>query len=75
MPKPRLMYFPDKDILYLWFADGKERASVELRPNVTAEYDAQSTLLGIEMLDASPFVHDLLLPLLDAVQTSAAETV
>ena len=75
MPKPRLMYFPDKDILYLWFADGKERASVELRPNVTAEYDAQNALLGIEMLDASPFVHDLLLPLLDAVQTSAAETV
>ena len=53
MPKPRLMYFPDKDILYLWFADGKERASIELHPNVTAEYDAEGALLGIEMLDAS----------------------
>jgi uncharacterized protein YuzE len=74
MPKPRLMYFPDKDILYLWFADGKERASIELRPNVTAEYDTKGALLGIEMLDASPFVHDLLLPLLDAAQASAAET-
>jgi uncharacterized protein YuzE len=74
MPKPRLMYFPDKDILYLWFADGKERASIELRPNVTAEYDAKGILLGIEMLDASPFVHDLLLPLFEAAQASAAET-
>ena len=73
MPKPRLMYFPDKDILYLWCADGKERASVELRPHVTAEYDAKGALLGIEMLDASPLVHDLLLPLLDAAQASAAE--
>ena len=72
MPKPRLMYFPDKDILYLWFADGKERTSVELRPQVTAEYDAKGALLGIEMLDASPLVHDLLLPWLDAAQ--AAET-
>ena len=74
MPKPRLMYFPDKDILYLWFADGKECASVELRPNGTAEYDAKGALLGIEMLDASPVVHDLLLSLLKAVQASAAET-
>ena len=72
MPKPRLMYFPDKDILYLWFADGKERTSVALRPQVTAEYDAKGALLGIEMLDASPLVHDLLLPWLDAAQ--AAET-
>ena len=73
MLKPRLMYFPDKDILYLWFAEGKERASVELRPHVTAEYDAKGALLGIEMLDASPLVHDLLLPLLEAAQASAAE--
>jgi len=57
MPKPRLMYFPDKDILYLWFADGKERASVELRPHVTAEYDAKGALLGIEML--APFKFQL----------------
>ena len=74
MPKPRLIYFPDKDILYLWFADGKEGASVELRPHVTAEYDAKGALLGIAMLDASPLVHDLLLPWLEAAQASAAET-
>ena len=74
MPKLRLWYFPDKDILYLWFADGKERASVELCARVTAEYDAKGALLGIEMLDASPFVYDLLLPLLEAAQASDAET-
>jgi uncharacterized protein YuzE len=74
MPKPRLRYFPDKDILSLWCADGKERASVALRPQVTAEYDAKGALLGIEMLGASPLVHALLLPWLEAAQASAAET-
>ena len=73
MPQPRLRYFPDKDILSLWCADGKERTSVELRPQVTAEYDAKGALLGIAMLDASPLVHDLLLPWLEAAQASAAE--
>ena len=60
--------------VYLWFADGKERSSIEPRPNVTAEYDAKGALLGIEMLDTSPFVHDLLLPLFEATQASAVET-
>ena len=43
MPQPRLRYFPDKDIFYLWCADGKERASVALRPQVTAANGCTAT--------------------------------
>jgi uncharacterized protein YuzE len=61
MTKPKLLYFADEDILHLVVADGAEENSVELSPNVTAELNAAGELIGIEILDASTFLRDVIL--------------
>ena len=61
MTKPKLLYFADEDILHLVVAEGAEENSVELTPNVTAQLNAAGDLIGIEILDASTFLRDVIL--------------
>ena len=57
----RMAYFEAEDILYLTIAGGPEAQSVELSPDVTVEMDAQRQILGVEILNASRFLHDSML--------------
>ena len=66
MKTPKLVYFDQEDILHLLLADGEEANSVELSPTITAELNAQSEVIGIEILQASTFVCEVLLELAHA---------
>ena len=61
MNKPKMFYFEEEDILHLVIAEGEEASSVELSPDITAELNVQGELIGIEILNASVFVRDVLL--------------
>ena len=53
-----MRYFEHEDILYLVISDGPEKDSIELSPNITAEYNHKGELIGIEILNASDFIRD-----------------
>ena len=55
---PRMMYFENEDILHLSLSDEPEASSVEVSPNVTAEFNERDELIGIEILNASAFMRD-----------------
>jgi uncharacterized protein YuzE len=61
MKKPKMSYFEQEDILHLVIAEEEESGSVELSPNVTAELNEKGELIGIEILQASTFVRDVIL--------------
>ena len=67
MSNPRMTYFENEDILHLVISEEPEAGSVELSPNITAELDAQGSLIGIEILQASAFIRD---SILESVQGS-----
>ena len=58
MDKANLRYFEQEDILYLEISDDPENGSIELSPNITAEYNDKGELIGIEILRASDFIRD-----------------
>jgi len=76
MPKPRLAYFEQADVLHLAISDEAEASSIELSPNVTAELNAKGELIGIEILNASAYVRDSILESAQArmLQLSHSET-
>ncbi len=51
----KIEYDPARDLLYLWFSvPGEKAAKTEtVVPGVHADFSAQGTLIGIEVLDAS----------------------
>lgn len=55
---PRMRYFENEDILHLALSDEPEVSSVEISPNVTAEFNERDELIGIEILKASIFLRD-----------------
>ena len=59
--KPKMTYFEKEDILHLVISDEPEGGSLELSPNVTAELNEKGELIGIEILNASAFIHDTIL--------------
>ena len=61
MDKTKMTYFKDEDILHLAISDEKEANSVEMSPNVTAEFNEHGDLIGIEILEASSFIRDSIL--------------
>jgi uncharacterized protein YuzE len=65
MNKLKMCYFEKEDILHLMISTEEEANSVELSPNITAELNEQGELIGIEILQASTFVHD---SIMEAVQ-------
>lgn len=68
MKTSKLTYFDQEDILHLLLADGEEDNSVELSPTITAELNAQGEVIGIEVLQASAFVREVLQELVNARQ-------
>jgi uncharacterized protein YuzE len=68
MKTSKLTYFDQEDILHLLLADGEEDNSVELSPTITAELNAQGEVIGIEVLQASAFVREVLQELANARQ-------
>ena len=58
MDKAKLRCFEQEDILYLSISDDPENGSIELSPNITAEYNDKGELIGIEILRASDFIRD-----------------
>lgn len=52
-------------MLHLLISDKPEAGSIEVSPNITAELNAEGSLIGIEFLGASGFIRD---SVLDTVQ-------
>ena len=61
MNKLRMMYFEKDDVLHLALSDEAETGSVELGPDITVELDERNELIGIEILNASAFMRDVVL--------------
>ena len=58
MSEMKMRYFEPEDILYLAISDDPENSSIELSPNITAEYNDKGEIIGIEILNASDFIRD-----------------
>jgi uncharacterized protein YuzE len=58
MPKPKMSYFSQEDVLHLVIADDEEVCSVELSSNITVELNEKGEIIGIEILHASSFIRD-----------------
>ena len=61
MNKTEMMYFQQDDVIHLALMPGKEANSVELSPNITAELNEQGEIIGIEILEASAFLRDMIM--------------
>lgn len=59
--KGRMAYFAQDDVLHLAISDEPEARSIELIPNITVELNDKGELIGIEILNASAFVRDIIL--------------
>lgn len=70
MNKPRIVYFEKEDILHLVITDETESNSLELTPNITAELNEQNELIGVEILQASSSLRDMVL---ESVQAKMAQ--
>jgi uncharacterized protein YuzE len=70
-----MTYFEKEDILHLVLSDEMEAGSVELSPDITAELNEKGELIGIEILNASTFMRDVVLESMQAkvLQFSAAQ--
>ena len=53
-----MKYFEREDVLYWAVSDDPECGSIEISPNITAEYNDKGELIGIEILKASDFIRD-----------------
>jgi uncharacterized protein YuzE len=51
----RIEYDPERDLLYIYFAEAATKASqtVTITPGVFADFDKRGKLIGIEVLEAS----------------------
>ena len=58
MGKAKMKYFEREDVLYWAISDDPENGSIEISPNITAEYNDRGELIGIEILKASDFIRD-----------------
>ncbi len=54
----KIEYDPEKDLLYLYFAEpGKKAAkTVTIVPGVHADFDNENKIVGLEIIDASEIV-------------------
>jgi uncharacterized protein YuzE len=55
-----MTYLEQEDILHLMIFEGAEAQSVEVSPNITVELNDKGELIGIEILDASEFLRDMI---------------
>jgi len=55
-----MKYFDKEDILYFKISEDEEMNSVEINPNNTVELNKSGEIIGVEILNASDFLRDLL---------------
>lgn len=55
----KMIYFENEDILHLALADEPEAATIEVSPDVTAELNEREELIGIEILNATLFLRNI----------------
>ncbi len=60
MSRPEMTYFRESDVIHLMISENQEAGSVEISPNITAELDKAGELIGIEILNASTFIRNLI---------------
>jgi uncharacterized protein YuzE len=68
-----MTYFESNDILHVCISDEGEASSVELTPNITAELNEVGELIGIEILDASSYIRDVILESVQAKMLHLSE--
>ncbi len=56
-----MTYFDTEDVLYLLYSEGPQSRSLELTPDITADLNENGNLIGIEILNASSFIEDVIL--------------
>ena len=61
MNKPNMVYFKKDDVIHLAISEEEEAGSVELSPNITAEFNESGDIIGIEILNASTFIRDAIM--------------
>ncbi|RKU31273.1 DNA polymerase III subunit alpha [Candidatus Poribacteria bacterium] len=61
MNKLKMTYFDKEDILHLVISEDPQGGSLELTPNITAELNDNGNLIGVEILNASSFIKDIVL--------------
>ena len=61
MSKHKMNYFSDEDVLHILIEEGRESECRELAPNITAELNERGELMGIEILNASEFIQNIVL--------------
>lgn len=66
MVKPKMSYFSKEDILHIVISEEEEANSIELSPNITAELNDKGELIGVEILQASEFMRDSIMDLVQA---------
>jgi uncharacterized protein YuzE len=71
--KTRMIYFAQDDVLHLAISDEPEARSIELIPNVTVELNDKGELIGIEILNASTFMRDIILESVQAKMLQLSE--
>ena len=71
--KTRMTYFAQDDVLHLAISDEPEARSIELIPNVTVELNDNGELIGIEILNASAFMRDIILESVQAKMLQLSE--
>ncbi len=54
-------YYKEEDIMHIVIAEGPERGSAEIAPNITLELDENRQIIGIEILEASKYLRDTIL--------------
>ncbi|HRZ24389.1 MAG TPA: DUF2283 domain-containing protein [Candidatus Contendobacter sp.] len=61
MSNTRIVYFEKNDILHLSVSDESEAGSIKLSPDITAEFNEQGDLIGVEIINTSSFIRDSIL--------------
>ncbi|MFP4007125.1 MAG: DUF2283 domain-containing protein [Spirulinaceae cyanobacterium] len=56
-----MKYFEKENVIHIAITDEYEADSIEISPDITAELNEAGELIGIEILNASAFIQNLLL--------------
>jgi Uncharacterized conserved small protein len=67
MNKFKVSYDKETDILY-FYTKGDHEGLLELSPEISVEYNKAREIVGIEILDASKFLKDVITPLQQTLQ-------
>ena len=75
MSNAHLAYFEKEDVLHLALSTEPGAGSMELGPDITAEFNDKGELIGIGTLNARAFIRDAVLDSVQARVLKLVETV